>query len=82
MGAAGRRGVAKDRAARPSAVFRSAGVGEKTVNVTEDVELWYSGGAANHGWMLGVEDAEGFVRSAAPVWSGPDWKLRITYEPE
>ncbi len=79
----GGQGSGTDRAAKASAVVRTTEAGEKTVNVTEDVELWYTGAAANHGWMLTMEDPEVYVSLNSPVWSGRGtWKLRITYEPE
>jgi hypothetical protein len=79
----GARGAGTDRALKPSAVVRITDPGEKTVNVTEDVELWYTGAAANHGWSLTFEDAEGYVQLVSPVWTGRGtYKLRITYEPE
>jgi hypothetical protein len=57
--------------------------GEVTMNVTQDVELWYSGAAPNHGWILTAEDADLFLRMSSPFWGSPKgWKLRITFEPE
>jgi len=80
---AGARGVGSDRAVKTSAVVRTSEAGEKVVNVTEDVELWYSGAAINHGWMLTLEDRDTYVVMNSPVWSGRGtWKLRITYEPQ
>lgn len=80
---AGGRGAGSDRAAKASAVIRTSEGGEKVVNVTEDVELWYTGAAANHGWMLSMEDPDVYVSLMSPVWSNRgSWKLRITYEPE
>lgn len=79
----GGRGAGTDRAAKASAVIRTSEGGEKVVNVTEDVELWYTGAAANHGWTLAVEDPDVYVLLTSPVWGGRGtWKLRITYEPE
>jgi hypothetical protein len=78
----GARGAA-DRAAKPSALVRVTTAGEQVVNVTEDVELWYSGAAVNHGWVLTTDDEQGYVRLNSPLWTGPGAsKLRITYEPE
>jgi hypothetical protein len=81
---AGARGVSTDRATKPSAVIRSPGNGEKVVNVTEDVELWYTSAAPNHGWMLSLEDQDGYIRAPSPIYTGGRgaWKLRVTYEPE
>jgi hypothetical protein len=80
----GARGAGTDRAVKTSAVARTAEAGEKTVNVTEDVELWYTGAAPNHGWLLTMEDPDAYVLLSSPVWGGGrgSWKLRVTYEPE
>jgi hypothetical protein len=79
----GARGAGTDRAVKASAVVRTSEAGEKVVNVTEDVELWYSGAAANHGWALTLEDRDVYVVLTSPVWTGRgNWKLRITYEPQ
>ena len=51
----GCRGAATDRANKDSAVFRIEKLGENTVDVTEDVELWYTGAVANRGWVLTLE---------------------------
>lgn len=79
----GARGNAADRATRPTAVVTLSAPAETVINVTRDLELWYTGAAPNNGWMLSVEDTDQTVRLASPVWSGRGtWKLRITYEPE
>jgi hypothetical protein len=79
----GARGSGSDRAAKASAVVRTREAGEKVVNVTEDVELWYTGAATNHGWTIALEDPDAYVVLTSPVWtSRGSWKLRITYEPE
>lgn len=75
---------AEDRAARPTAAARVTAKGDYALDVTEDVELWSTGGAANHGWSLSIEG--GHELSAPPVYAawgeGPElWRLRITYEP-
>lgn len=76
-------GVSTDRAAQPSAVVAVPGMGELTINVTEDVELWYTGVAENQGWIVTVEDPAALVRLNSPFWTGHGaFKLRITYEPE
>ena len=58
---------------------------EYTVNVTEDVELWCSGAAANHGWRISHELDGSLLYLSSPAsntYSGRgSWKLRITYEP-
>ena len=44
---------------------------------------WLRGAASNEGWILTVEDPEGFVRFTSPTWTAAgQWKLRITYEPK
>ncbi|MCX5659502.1 MAG: hypothetical protein NTW19_07235 [Planctomycetota bacterium] len=79
----GGRGNAADRATRPTAIVTMSAPAETIINVTRDLELWYTGAAPNNGWMLSVEDTDVTVRLASPVWSGRGtWKLRITYEPE
>jgi hypothetical protein len=79
----GAAGVSTDRAAQPSAVVAVPNMGELVVNVTEDVELWYTGVAENQGWIVTVEDPTVLVRLNSPLWSGMGtYKLRITYEPE
>lgn len=79
----GARGAGTDRALKPSAILRTTEIGVKTVNVTEDVELWYTGSASNQGWMLNIEDPDVTMAIQAPFLGGRgSWKLRITYEPE
>ena len=77
----GARGPASDRAERPS-VVETCKIGKPvTLNVTEDVELWYTGAAQNNGWMFTVED-EIQLRLNPPTYTTRGtWKLRITYEP-
>jgi hypothetical protein len=79
----GAKGVSTDRASQPSAMVTVPGPGELTINVTEDVELWYTGVAENQGWIVTVEDPAALVRLSSPLWVGQGkYKLRITYEPE
>jgi len=82
----GGRGAATDRTAKDSAVFKIAKVGEHTVDLTEDVELWYTGGAANRGWILSRENNDGAVYFPSPYSpyhaGGKQWKLQITFEPK
>jgi hypothetical protein len=79
----GAAGVSTDRAAQPSAVVAVPGGGELTINVTEDVELWYTGVAENQGWMVTVEDPTALVRLNTPVWTGHGTlQRRITFVPE
>ncbi len=81
--APGARGLASDRALRPSAVVRVLAAGEQVINVTGDLELWHAGAAPNRGWLLTVEDPGVALRFPSPAWDAPAaWKLRITYEPE
>jgi hypothetical protein len=73
--------------ARPSVTVRvRAGTKEQVVNVTEDVELWYTGAAPNQGWLILTEFDEGQLRCLSPLSDVPlgygRWKLSITYEPE
>src|SRR5262249_45588802 len=44
---AGAKGVASDRANQVSAVFRYDKAGSQTVDVTQDIELWYTGAVPN-----------------------------------
>lgn len=79
----GAKGLGQDRAARPTAMLTFKMSGEMSFNVTEDVELWYSGAAKNYGWILSAEDQDAWVRTPSPFWGAPKgWKLKITYEPE
>jgi hypothetical protein len=82
----GGRGASTDRAAKDSAVFKIAAVGEHTVDVTEDIDLWYTGAVANRGWILAIENESGPAYFAAPysphLGSGKKWKLQITFEPK
>ena len=45
-------GANADRANQASAVFSMKNSGEQTVDVTEDIELWYTGAVPNRGWIL------------------------------
>ncbi|MDA1211259.1 MAG: DNRLRE domain-containing protein [Planctomycetota bacterium] len=79
---AGAMGFGTDRAVKPTATASLKGAGEHTFNVTEDVELWHSGAAGNHGWLITTDDPMGYLRLASPFWGGAkSWKLRITFEP-
>lgn len=79
---AGARGPATDRVSRPTAVLRSSTAGSLSMNVTQDVELWYSGKVPNQGWILTVDEPGVFYRLHSPVYSRGLWKLHVTYEPE
>jgi len=80
----GARGVGQDRAAKATAIgILKGSATEYSFNVTEDVELWYTGAVPHHGWILTCEDGTGFVRMSSPFWLAPKgWKLKITFEPE
>jgi hypothetical protein len=82
----GGRGAATDRAAKDSAVFKFAKVGEQTVDLTEDVELWYTGAAANRGWIFTMETDGEHIYMPSPYAphanGGKQWKWQITYEPQ
>ena len=79
----GAAGLSADRATRPTDIVRLLQNGDVTINVTEDVEAWYSGAANNNGWLASIEDPGIHVDLRSPL-TGRDagWKLRITYEPE
>ena len=82
----GGRGASTDRANKDSAVFRFDKVGEYTVDVTEDVELWYTGAVPNRGWILAFENQAGPAYTHSPYspqyGGGKKWKLQVTYEPQ
>lgn len=78
----GARASGSDRVERPTAmVLGKVGV-DMVLNVTEDVELWYSGAAPNNGWMFTIEDQITMTLIAPAYTTRGSWKLRITYEPE
>lgn len=79
----GAAGVGTDVAQRASAIIKLGEAGPQIINVTEDVELWYTGATANQGWIVTVEDPGTLIRLRSPLWDGKGtMKLRITYEPE
>lgn len=80
----GARGQSTDRATRPTEIVRLTQTGDQIINVTEDVALWYTGAAKNHGWMVSVEDPGVYVQLVPPSDTAymPAWRLKITYEPE
>jgi hypothetical protein len=82
----GGRGAATDRHNKDSAVFRIEKVGDHSVDVTEDVELWYTKAVANRGWVMAIENQSGPVYCPSPYSprynSGKRWKLQITFEPQ
>jgi hypothetical protein len=81
----GGRGAATDRAAKESGTFKFAKPGEHTVDVTADVDLWYTGATMNRGWILTIDNSAGVYLSApySPHYqNGKRWKLQITFEPQ
>lgn len=79
----GAHGAGQDRSTKATAVVTIKGTGEHTFNVTEDVELWYTGAVPNFGWLLTADDPDSFFNMHSPFWNGAKgFKLRITYEPQ
>jgi hypothetical protein len=82
----GGRGAGTDRAAKDSGVFRMDKAADYTTDVTEDVELWYTGATANRGWILLIDNNSGPTYLSTPCpsihASGNRWKLQITFEPQ
>ncbi len=73
-----------DRAEKISATFQTKKGEELTADVTEDVELWYTGATANRGWIMTFESgyAVYFPSPYSPhADGGKHWQLRITFEP-
>jgi hypothetical protein len=79
--AAGAKGVASDRANQLSAVFKYDKAGTQTVDVTQDIELWYTKAVPNRGWILNLEP-DTAVYLPSPYPGGAEWKLQITFEPK
>ena len=80
----GGRGASTDRANKSSAVFKVVKLVEQSVDITEDVELWYTGAVPNRGWILTIEGDNHHLYLPSPYPSGANakyWKLQITYEP-
>ena len=72
-----------DRAISPTATINLEGIGEQNIDVTQDVEMWYTGIAPNHGWVMAIDEANTFLRLYTPLYNGRGkFRLRITYEPE
>jgi hypothetical protein len=80
----GARGAGTDRTVNPTARVELSRIAtEARINVTGDVELWYSGGASNQGWIFIGDDPAQWARIASPIFAGREgWRLRITYEPK
>lgn len=79
----GARGGSTDRATGSTASVRLKAAGEVTLNVTSDVEMWYTKAAPNYGWMFAVEEPGALVGFYGHIYHGySPWVLRVTYEPE
>ena len=78
---AGARGKSTDRATNPTASGQFVNGQLLTVNVTQDVEMWYTGAAPNRGWLITFD---GFALLHSPTHGGHrhKWQLTVTYEPE
>ena len=78
---AGVRGKSTDRATNPTASGTFVNGQLLTVNVTQDVEMWYTGAAPNRGWLITFD---GFALLHSPTHGGHrhKWQLTVTYEPE
>jgi hypothetical protein len=77
----GARGKSTDRATHPTASGKFVDGQLLTVNVTPDVELWYTGASPNRGWLLTFESG---ALLHSPTHDGHrfKWQVRVTYEPE
>jgi hypothetical protein len=79
----GARGGSTDRATGSTASFRVKAAGEVVLNVTSDVEMWYTKAAPNNGWLFTVEESTSMVGFYSHIYHGySPWVLRVTYEPE
>jgi hypothetical protein len=78
---AGAKGKSTDRATNPTATGQFVNGQLLNVNVTQDVEMWYSGAAPNRGWLI-TFDAFALLHSAIHDGHRAKWQLVITYEPE
>jgi hypothetical protein len=76
----GGRGITSDRANKISAVFKLEKAGVQTADVTEDIELWYTGAVPNRGFVISLDEGVVYMTSFYP--NGGNWKLQITYEPQ
>jgi hypothetical protein len=78
---AGARGKSTDRATNPTAKGQFVNGQLLSVNVTQDVEMWYNGAAPNRGWLITFDS---FALLHSPTHGGhrTKWTLTITYEPE
>jgi hypothetical protein len=82
----GVRGIGSDCATKPTAILNVTEKGDKTVNVFKDVEMWYNGDAANHGWIISADDQNTSLNMKSPISSYPSgrgvWKLSVEFVPE
>ena len=78
---AGARGKSTDRATNPTASGQFVNGQFLTVNVTQDVEMWYSGAAPNRGWLI-TFDGSALLHSPTHGGHRHKWQLTVTYEPE
>jgi hypothetical protein len=78
---AGAKGKSTDRATNPTVTGQFVNGQLLTVNVTQDVEMWYSGAAPNRGWLI-TFDSFALLHSAVQDGHRAKWQLVITYEPE
>lgn len=80
--APGARGGSSDRATGSTASYRVKAQGDVTLNVTSDVEMWYTKAAPNNGWLFTVEEPSSTVIFYSHIYHGySPWVLRVTYEP-
>jgi hypothetical protein len=77
----GARGKSTDRATNQTASGTFVNGQLLSVNVTQDIELWYNGGAPNRGWLL-TFDGGALLHSPTHGGHRTKWQLTITYEPE
>ncbi len=79
----GARGGSTDRATGSTASARVKAAVPVTLNVTSDIEMWYTKAAPNNGWMITVEEPSAMVAFYSHLYSAyAPWTLRVTYEPE
>jgi len=79
----GARGGSSDRATGATASYRVKKAGKIILNVTSDVEMWYTKTAQNFGWLFAIEELGSTVMFTSPTYHGSEpWRLRVTYEPE
>lgn len=87
MGSAGRPRRRHRSCRQGQRLIKVTKVGEYTVDVTEDIELWYTGAAVNRGWIMTLERDGEHIYLASPytpgyLGGGKTWKLQITFEPQ